>query len=105
MNTKQLAYRYIPNKTLKKLNKIALRHGMNCLTDDCPVLRDGFNAPVFSHFHVDTVGWVRCVIPATPDCSHHVCLDVRKEDFEALPLSVIESGEEQSSSEPEGGQS
>ena len=85
--------RYIPNKTLRRLNGIAIKNGKNSLTDDCPVLRDGFNAPVFLALRgIDSGGWVRCMIPATPDCSDHVYLDVRLEDYENLPIHSTASG-------------
>lgn len=80
-------YRFIPNKTLRRLNRIAAKHGMNSLTDDCPVLRDGYNVPVlFSLDDIDALGWVRCMIPATPDLTVNVCLDVPFDEFQKLPL-------------------
>lgn len=79
--------RFIPNRTLRRLNKIALKHGKNCLTDDCPVLRDGFATPiVLAVPNIDTVGWVRCLIPATPDCEKQVVLDIQCDEFNALPI-------------------
>jgi hypothetical protein len=44
-------------------------------------------APVFRALPgIDSAGWVRCVIPATPDCTVQVCLDLRVKDFEMLPV-------------------
>lgn len=79
--------RYIPAKTLKRLNKIAIKHGKYCLTDDCPVLTEGKNVPIFLSIPDFTDGgWTRCHIPATSDCQNHVFLDIRFEDFEKLPI-------------------
>jgi hypothetical protein len=82
-------FHFIPNKTLRRLNKIAAKHGMSCLTDDCPILRDGYAAPILMALPgVDTTGWVRCMIPATPDCSIHVFLDIQNSDLGSLPVST-----------------
>lgn len=79
--------RYIPNRTLRRLNKIAIKHGKKSLTDDCPILRDGFNAPIFlAHPGFDETGWIRCMIPATPDGETTVLLDIQFEEFNALPI-------------------
>jgi hypothetical protein len=87
-------FHFIPNKTLRRLNKIAAKHGMNCLTDDCPILRDGYAAPILMALPgVDTTGWVRCMIPATPDCSIHVFLDIQSDDFSSLPVSTQDVAE------------
>ena len=86
--------RYIPKGTLRRLNKIAHKHDMNSLTDDCPVLRDGYAAPIFLAVpSIDTMGWVRCMIPATPDCTVQVCLDIQCEEFCDLPVhrSLLET--------------
>lgn len=84
--------RFIPNRTLRRLNKIALKHGKNCLTDDCPVLRDGFATPiVLAVPNIDTVGWVRCLIPATPDCEKQVVLDIQCDEYKALPVHTSSS--------------
>lgn len=83
--------RYIPNKTFQRLNKIALKHGKNCMTDDCPVLRDGHAAPIFfAVSNIDTTGWVRCMRPATPDCTVHVFLDIQLDQFNKLPIKSVE---------------
>jgi hypothetical protein len=82
--------RYIPARTLKKLNKLAIKHGKYCLTDDCPVLKEGKNVPiVLSIPSFDDGGWVRCQIPATGNCLNHVFLDIRPQDFENLPLVQV----------------
>ena len=82
--------RYIPNGTLRRLNKIANKNGKNSLTDDCPVLRDGLNAPIFFAVPgIDTPGWVRCMIPATQECEDHVCLDIQSDEFDDLPVYVV----------------
>lgn len=91
--------RYIPAKTLKRLNKIAIKHGKYCLTDDCPVLTEGKNVPIFLSIpDFAEGGWTRCQIPATSDCSNHVFLDIRHEDFDELPIikvvNAAESAEE-----------
>lgn len=79
--------RYIPAQTLKRLNKVAIKHGKYCLTDDCPVLMEGKNVPIFLSIPDFTDGgWTRCQIPATSDCQNHVFLDIRHEDFEKLPI-------------------
>lgn len=82
--------RYIPAKTLRRLNKIAIKHGKYCLTDDCPVLVEGKNVPiVLSIPNFTDGGWVRCQIPATSDCLNHVCIDIRHEDFDELPVAQV----------------
>jgi hypothetical protein len=84
--------RYIPAPTLKRLNKIAIKHGKYCLTDDCPVLKEGKNVPiVLSIPSFDDGGWVRCQIPGTSDCLNHVCLDIRHKDYQKLPFVGIDS--------------
>jgi hypothetical protein len=83
--------RYIPAKTLKRLNKLAVRNGKYCLTDNCPVLVEGKNVPIFLSIpSFDDGDWVRCQIPATSDCLNHVFLDIRCEDFEKLPIIQAE---------------
>src|SRR5690242_3396154 len=82
--------RLIPNKELRRLNKIAAKHGRNRLTDDCPVLKDGYDVPIFLALPgIDSLGWVRCQIPATPDCTVQVFLDVRDVDFDRLPVREV----------------
>jgi hypothetical protein len=94
--------RYIPNRTLRRLNKIAHKHGMNSLTDDCPVLQDCYTAPIFfAHSGCDTTGWVRCMIPATPDCEIQVCLDIQCEDFYDLPVYTSQSETPEANREPQ----
>jgi hypothetical protein len=84
--------RYIPNLTLRRLNKIARKHGMNSLTDDCPVLQNGYAAPIsLAHPGFNTTGWVRCMIPATSDCEIQVCLDIQCEEFYDLPVHTSQS--------------
>lgn len=91
--TKTESVRYIPAKTLKRFNKIAIKHGKYCLTDDCPVLKDGKNVPVVLSIPCFEEGWVRCQIPATADCLNHVCIDIQHEDFDKLPtVQVLNSG-------------
>lgn len=80
-------FRFIPNRTLRRLNLIAIKHGMNSMTDDCPVLRDGHNVPITRALpSIDTTGWVRCLIAATPDCDKYVFLDIQSDEFENLPV-------------------
>lgn len=79
--------RFIPNGVLRRLNRVAERHGKRYMSDDCPVLNEGESVPVLRAFSgIDSAGWVRCEVPATPDCTVHVFLDVRLEDFGALPF-------------------
>ena len=93
--------RYIPNRTLRRLNKIANKHGRNCLTDDCPVLQNGYAAPIFlAHPGFYTTGWVRCMIPATPDCEIQVCLDIQFEEFYDLPVHTSQSETPEANREP-----
>lgn len=93
--------RFIPNRTLRRLNRIAHENGKNHLADDCPVLSDRYAAPIFVASRcIDTTGWVRCLIPATPDCEKQVVLDIQCDEFNALPVhtstGMTESGEVQS---------
>lgn len=94
--------RFIPNKTLRRLNRIAVKNGMNSLTEDCPVLRDGYNVPILLAVPgIDAVGWVRCMIPATPDQAEHVFLDVPSDEFEKLPVhSSLLRSQEQTEASP-----
>lgn len=78
---------FIPNADLWRLNWIATRNGKNSLTDGCPVMALGHNAPILLALPgIESPGWVRCVLPAKPDCTVHVCLDVRLEDYYQLPV-------------------
>jgi len=79
--------KYIPSHRLPELNYIAAKHRKNSLVDDCPVLKEPYHVPISLALPgIDSTGWVRCLVPATPDCSVQVCLDVRQEDFDCLPL-------------------
>ena len=84
--------RFIPNKTLRRLNRIAAKHSMDSLQNDCPVLRDGWNAPILLALPgIEAAGWVRCMIPAAPDCLTPVFLDIQGAEFYKLPLHTSES--------------
>ena len=79
-------FKYIPNALLHRYNRIAEKNKKRSLTEDCPILKDGHNAPIFLALPgIDATGWVRCQIPAVPECSSQVFLDIRQQDFDDLP--------------------
>lgn len=81
--------KYIPADKLAKLNAKAKRHGKNYIAPDAPVC-DGYNVPVFfAQPGIDSAFWVRCLIPADPDCNSHAFLDVATGDFEKLPDMIV----------------
>lgn len=90
--------RYIPAEHLHRLNHIAKRRRKNHLSEDCPILECGFNVPVFMALSgIDEVGWVRCLLPTSPDCTSSAFLDVRLAEFERLPVVEIPASERQPS--------
>lgn len=78
--------KYIPADRLAKLNGKAKKHGKNYMADEAPIMLGEYNVPVFfAQPGIDSAFWVRCVLPANPDCTSHVCLDVRTDDYDKLP--------------------
>lgn len=77
--------KYIKKTELGKINNRAKQYGMKSLSDNAPVLVGNCNVPVFLAIpSIDTLGWVRCEVPTTPDCETHAILDIWHEGFNKL---------------------
>lgn len=84
-------FKWIPNDILKRLNEKAHKAGGKSMTEDCPILTGGHNAPIFRALPgIEKAGWYECVLPATPDCLSHVLLSVSESDYAALPEREVE---------------
>ena len=79
---------YIPGNRAKRLNAKAKKNKRSYMAEETPTLIGGFNLPVVGVLPLE--GWVRCTVPATPDCREPVSLDLTWEDYYDLPL--IEEG-------------
>jgi hypothetical protein len=76
----------IPREQIKRLNATAVKHVKTSLSSDCPALKGGHNLPVLLALpSMDSVGWVRCIVPVSSGCGTHVHLGIVIAILESCP--------------------
>jgi hypothetical protein len=77
--------KYIPGNIAKRRNAKAMRRKRNYMADETPKLVGGYNLPIVGYMPLDQE-WLRCTVPATPDCTQPVNIDTTWADYDKLPV-------------------
>lgn len=83
--------KFIEFDQVNELNRVAIKHKQNALTDDCPILSEGNNVPILLALPgIAQSDLDRCMLPAGVDSEDKVFLDVRREEYEKLPQRKLD---------------